>query len=103
MSGSERPQPPTSFIAFIVLCIPSMAITRLKAFSAMRRRTEEELDDYTAAAIEDPADDPEVALDVEKRLSQRRALTAQLVAEGKLVRAVAPLPRIVHRRTHGSA
>src|SRR4026209_314013 len=37
MSGSERPQPPTSFIAFIVLCIPSMAITRLKLYASTCR------------------------------------------------------------------
>jgi RNA polymerase sigma-70 factor, ECF subfamily len=39
-----------------------LSIARFKALSALRRRNEEELDDETAAAIEDLADDPEVAL-----------------------------------------
>ena len=38
-----------------------LAISRFKALSALRRRPDEELDDATAEAIEDPADDPEVA------------------------------------------
>jgi RNA polymerase sigma-70 factor, ECF subfamily len=39
-----------------------LSIARFKALSTLRRRNEEELDDETAAAIEDLADDPEVAL-----------------------------------------
>jgi len=39
-----------------------LAIARFKALSALRRRTDLELDDEMAAAIVDPADDPEVAL-----------------------------------------
>src|ERR1700751_1758234 len=39
-----------------------LAIARFKALSALRRKPEEELDDETAGAIEDPADDPEVAV-----------------------------------------
>jgi RNA polymerase sigma-70 factor, ECF subfamily len=39
-----------------------LAITRFKALSATRRRLDVELDDEMAAAIPDPADDPEVAL-----------------------------------------
>ncbi len=39
-----------------------LSIARYKALSALRRRNEEELDDETADAIEDLADDPEVAL-----------------------------------------
>jgi RNA polymerase sigma-70 factor, ECF subfamily len=39
-----------------------LSIARFKALSALRRRSEEELDDEAAAAIEDLADDPEVAL-----------------------------------------
>ena len=39
-----------------------LAIARYKAFSALRRRSEEELDDERAAAIEDPQDNPEVAV-----------------------------------------
>ena len=36
-----------------------LAITRFKALSALRRRTDAELDDETAAAIEDTSDNPE--------------------------------------------
>src|SRR6267142_1394172 len=39
-----------------------LAITRFKALSALRRRKDAELDDETAAAIEDTSDDPEVAV-----------------------------------------
>ena len=39
-----------------------LAIARYKALSALRRRPDEELDEEAAAAIEDPADDPEVAV-----------------------------------------
>ena len=39
-----------------------LAIARFKALSALRRRTEDELDEAAAAAIEDPADDPEMAV-----------------------------------------
>ena len=36
-----------------------LAIARHKAISALRRRSEAQLDDHMAAAIEDPCDDPE--------------------------------------------
>jgi RNA polymerase sigma-70 factor (ECF subfamily) len=39
-----------------------LAIARFKALSALRKKPEEELDEETAAAIEDPDDDPEVAM-----------------------------------------
>src|SRR5512140_1503958 len=39
-----------------------LAIARFKALSALRRRPDEELDEETASAIEDPTDDPEVAM-----------------------------------------
>jgi len=39
-----------------------LAIARFKALSAMRRKPEEELDEETAGAVEDPADDPEVTV-----------------------------------------
>jgi RNA polymerase sigma-70 factor (ECF subfamily) len=47
-----------------------LAIARFKALSSLRRRGEEPLDEAMAAGIEDPADDPEVAL----RRRQRHAL-----------------------------
>jgi RNA polymerase sigma-70 factor (ECF subfamily) len=39
-----------------------MAIARFKALSALRRRVDQELDEETAEAVEDRADDPEVVL-----------------------------------------
>ncbi len=39
-----------------------LAIARFKALSALRKKPEEELDEETASAIEDPTDDPEVAM-----------------------------------------
>jgi RNA polymerase sigma-70 factor (ECF subfamily) len=39
-----------------------MAIARYKALSARRRRTDASLDEKTASAIADPADDPEIVL-----------------------------------------
>jgi RNA polymerase sigma-70 factor (ECF subfamily) len=40
-----------------------LSIARFKALSALRRRPDEELDEETAGAIEDPSDGPEVALE----------------------------------------
>src|SRR5919198_5579541 len=40
-----------------------LAIARFKALSALRRRLDGELDEETASAIEDPTDDPEIALE----------------------------------------
>jgi RNA polymerase sigma-70 factor (ECF subfamily) len=39
-----------------------IAIARFKALSVMRKRREDELDDETAAAIEEPSDDPHIAV-----------------------------------------
>ena len=39
-----------------------LSIARFKALSALRKRTEDELDEETAEQIEDHADDPEVSL-----------------------------------------
>src|SRR5918994_6497721 len=40
-----------------------LAIARFKALSVLRRKPEQELDEETAEALEDNADDPEVTLD----------------------------------------
>jgi RNA polymerase sigma-70 factor (ECF subfamily) len=54
-----------------------LAITRFKALSALRRRPEEELDEETVGAIEDPSDDPGRALEKkDKSLALRKCLTA---------------------------
>jgi RNA polymerase sigma-70 factor, ECF subfamily len=44
-----------------------LAIARFKALSSLRKRTEQELDEETQAAIEDPGDDPEVAMQKKDR------------------------------------
>jgi RNA polymerase sigma-70 factor, ECF subfamily len=53
-----------------------LSIARFKALSVLRRRSEDELDDETASAIEDQADDPEVALSKkDKGAALRECLT----------------------------
>jgi RNA polymerase sigma-70 factor, ECF subfamily len=54
-----------------------LAIARYKALSALRRRTDQELDDEKAAALEDPGDSPEVSvLKKNKGEVLRQCLTA---------------------------
>ena len=54
-----------------------LAIARFKALSALRRHPEQELDEEKAAAIEDPADNPEiVAQKKDKSKLLRKCLTA---------------------------
>jgi RNA polymerase sigma-70 factor (ECF subfamily) len=54
-----------------------LSIARFKALSAFRRKPEAELDDETAGAIEDGADDPETALaKKDKGALLRQCLTA---------------------------
>ena len=53
-----------------------LSIARFKALSALRRRPDEELDEETAGAIEDPSDDPEVVLEKkDKSAIIRKCLT----------------------------
>jgi RNA polymerase sigma-70 factor (ECF subfamily) len=52
------------------------AIARFKALSLLRRRPDEELDEQTAAAIEDPSDDPQATLEKkDKSALLRKCLT----------------------------
>ncbi len=44
-----------------------LAITRFKALTALRRRPDEEADDDAATKVEDPADDPERAIEKKNR------------------------------------
>jgi RNA polymerase sigma-70 factor, ECF subfamily len=44
-----------------------LAIARFKALSALRRKPEQELDEETAAAIEDTADTPDVTLEKKQK------------------------------------
>jgi RNA polymerase sigma-70 factor, ECF subfamily len=79
-----------------------LAIARYKALSARRRRVDAELTDGIAAAVADPADDPELALQKKKRDELLRRALAKLPAEhsgvidlvyyhGKSVRDVADI------------
>src|ERR1700738_4311574 len=58
-----------------------LAIARYKALSALRRRPDEELDDETAAAIEDPSDSPETALEKKDKSALIRKCLTGLSAE----------------------
>jgi RNA polymerase sigma-70 factor, ECF subfamily len=58
-----------------------LSMARFKALSMLRRRTEDELDDETAGAIEDEADDPEVALEKKEKGAALRQCLTRLSAE----------------------
>jgi RNA polymerase sigma-70 factor (ECF subfamily) len=58
-----------------------LSIARFKALSALRRRPEEELDEETAGAIEDQADDPEVTLAKKDKAAALRECLGKLSAE----------------------
>jgi len=58
-----------------------LAIARFKALSALRRRPDEELDEETAEAIEDTADNPEVALQKKDKSAVIRKCLEGLSAE----------------------
>ena len=58
-----------------------LAIARFKALSALRKKPDEELDDETAEAIEDTADDPEVALEKKDKSAVLRQCLAKLSPE----------------------
>src|SRR4030088_2102753 len=58
-----------------------LAIARFKALSALRRRPDEELDEEKAAAIEDPSDSPETALEKKDKSKIIRKCLTGLSAE----------------------
>ena len=58
-----------------------LSIARFKALSVLRRRPEEELDEETADAIGDQADDPEVALAKKDKGAVLRQCLTKLSAE----------------------
>jgi len=58
-----------------------LAIARFKALSALRRQPEQELDDRTAEAIEDTADDPHTALEKKDKGAILRKCLTGLSAE----------------------
>ena len=57
------------------------SIARFKALTVLQRRPEEKLDDESADAIEDDADDPEVALAKKDKAAVLRQCLEQLSAE----------------------
>ena len=63
-----------------------LAIARYKALSALRRRSDMQLDDEIAAAIPDPADNPERALqNAERTELLRRSLTRLSPEHGEVI------------------
>jgi len=58
-----------------------LAIARFKAISALRRRSDEELDEETAGAIEDSSDDPATALEKKDKSAMIRKCLMGLSAE----------------------
>lgn len=58
-----------------------LGIMRFKALSALRRRTDAELDEETAAAIVDTADDPEATIQKKDTGDALRACLASLTAD----------------------
>jgi RNA polymerase sigma-70 factor (ECF subfamily) len=58
-----------------------LAIARFKALSALRRRPEQELDEETAASIEDPSDDPETVLEKKDKSASIRKCLSGLSAD----------------------
>jgi RNA polymerase sigma-70 factor (ECF subfamily) len=62
-----------------------LSIARFKALSALRKRTEEELDEEAAGAIEDHADNPEVSLAKKDKANLLRQCLSRLSAEHREV------------------
>ncbi|MCO5129897.1 MAG: sigma-70 family RNA polymerase sigma factor [Xanthobacteraceae bacterium] len=62
-----------------------LGIMRFKALSALRRRTDAELDDATAASIADAADDPEVTIQKKDTGEALRACLASLSADHRAI------------------
>src|SRR5262245_17458329 len=62
-----------------------VAIARYKALSALRRRSEAQIDEDAVAAIADPADDPETTADRQSRSAILRKCLAQLPAAQRQV------------------
>ena len=62
-----------------------LAIARFKALSTLRRRPDQELDEETAGAIEDPSDDPAAALEKKDKSAMIRKCLTGLSAEHREV------------------
>jgi RNA polymerase sigma-70 factor (ECF subfamily) len=63
-----------------------LAIARYKALSALRRRTDEPLDDHMAATIEDTADDPETVVGtIDRNMIVQKCLTQLSAAHREVI------------------
>jgi len=62
-----------------------LAIARFKALSKLRRRTEDQLDDDTAATIEDHSDGPEVAVQKKVNGEILRRMLTELSPEHRMI------------------
>jgi RNA polymerase sigma-70 factor, ECF subfamily len=62
-----------------------LSIARFKALSALRKRTEEALDEEAAGAIEDHSDDPEVSLAKKDKANVLRECLSKLSVEHREV------------------
>ena len=63
-----------------------LAIARYKALSALRRRTDEPLDDHMAATIEDTADDPETVVGtIDRNIIVQKCLTQLSAAHREVI------------------
>ncbi|MBV9968460.1 MAG: sigma-70 family RNA polymerase sigma factor [Xanthobacteraceae bacterium] len=62
-----------------------LAIARFKALSSMRRKPDEELDEETAATIEDASDSPEISLQKKDKSEVLRGCLQQLSLEHREV------------------
>jgi RNA polymerase sigma-70 factor (ECF subfamily) len=63
-----------------------LAIARFTALSALRRKPDQELDDETAEAMEDPTDDPEAALAKKDKSTEiRKCLTGLSVEHREII------------------
>ena len=62
-----------------------LAIARNKAYSQLRKRKEEEIDDELTLEMEDEADDPEVAMQKQSKAELLRACIARLSLEHREV------------------
>jgi RNA polymerase sigma-70 factor (ECF subfamily) len=62
-----------------------LAIARFKALSALRRRTEDQLDDETAAAVEDSSDGPEVVAQKKVTGEILQRLLTELTPEHRMI------------------
>ena len=74
------------------------SIARFKALNALQRRPTEELDDEKAGAIEDQADDPEIALAKKDKAAVLRACLLKLIGGAPRDRQPCLLPAQVRGR-----